>query len=60
MIFFSNVILGEYNLAKDPDCKKKNGIERCTPRKIIRNIEKTIVHESYANDPAYDIGKSNF
>merc|ERR1712004_866828 len=41
----AEVVLGEHTTDTDPDCKK-GGIS-CFPKKIIRKVEKTIIHEDY-------------
>ena len=41
--FFSEVVLGEYNVGEDPDCVNTN----CNPPVIRRGVRKIIVHEDY-------------
>ena len=45
-ILFREVVLGEYQVGRDPDC---TGIRRqsCAPPKITRKVAKTIIHEGY-------------
>ena len=45
-IRFREVVLGEYQVGRDPDC---TGIRRqsCAPPKITRKVAKTIIHEDY-------------
>ena len=55
LFHFRKVILGDYNLSENPDCEKQGYRKLCAPPKIVRNIEKTIVHENYATDPSNNI-----
>ena len=41
--FFSEVVLGEFEVGKDPDCAGN----KCNPRAIKRGIRTLIVHENY-------------
>ena len=45
MVFYYSreVVLGEYNVASDPDCKRN----KCAAKKITRGIAEVIPYESY-------------
>ena len=51
-IHFREVVLGEYQVGRDPDC---TGIRRqsCAPPKITRKVGKTIIHEGYHTTPPF-------
>ena len=41
--FWRQVVLGEYDIRNDPDCK----VNKCAAKRIIRGIAKVIPYESY-------------
>ena len=45
--YSSEIVLGEHELGRDPDCQKFKGSEMCSPPKITRTVAKVIVHEKY-------------
>ena len=49
--FDSEVVLGEWKVGTDPDCKP--GAGWCAPKKITRGIAEIIKHESYHGSPKY-------
>ena len=49
--FDSEVVLGEWKVGTDPDCKP--GAGWCAPKKITRGIAEIIKHESYHGPPKY-------
>ena len=48
-------MLGDHNLASDPDCKKLKFSKLCSPDRIKVKVEKAIVHESYSEDKSNNI-----
>ena len=55
MFNFRNVVLGDHNLASDPDCKKLKFSKLCSPDRMKVKVEKAIVHESYSEDKSNNI-----
>ena len=54
IIFFSEVVLGEHIVGKDPDCNRKK--TKCNPPKITRRINASrdiIIHENYKSPNKY-------
>jgi hypothetical protein len=45
-IIFREVVLGEYQVGRDPDCTGSRR-QSCAPPKITRKVAKTIIHENY-------------
>merc|ERR1711976_256912 len=43
----NEIVLGEHEVGRDPDCQKFKGSEMCSPPKIARTVAKVIVHEKY-------------
>ena len=50
---FREVVLGEYQIGKDPDCTIENGKKSCAASLFIRKPAKTIVHENYQDSPPF-------
>ena len=50
---FREVLLGEYQVGKDPDCTTTNGRKTCAAPAIKRKPAKTIVHENYEESPPF-------
>ena len=48
-------MLGDHNLAKNPDCKRLVSSQLCSPERIKIKVEKTIVHEKYSEDKSNNI-----
>ena len=44
---FSEVVLGEHKVGRDPDCTGFGNRKRCAPKKITRKVTKIAVHPRY-------------
>ncbi|XP_026315078.1 CLIP domain-containing serine protease 2-like isoform X2 [Hyposmocoma kahamanoa] len=50
----SGVVLGEYDITKDPDCERIDGELHCAPNVRNVSIEKVIAHPGYSPQNLYD------
>lgn len=49
---FREIVFGEHKIGPDPDCgRDNNGRRICFPKKIVRTVDKSFVHESYQLKP---------
>ena len=44
---YRHVVLGEYDVRRDPDCCRNCNGNKCAAKKIIRGIAEIIPYESY-------------
>jgi hypothetical protein len=54
--FFSEVVLGEHVVGRDPDCNGGGEKRKCAPKKLTRQVAKFKTHEKFTiTGRGYDI-----